>query len=131
MQLLDDFTNSKNWLSALDERASVNAEPAVYILLHQHPVGRLHGESRILYVGSTRQLGGSSESCRLRTYRYPNGTHANELRRRVQQLTDSGIEVTLKWVHMPSKTDAVALESRLLQQYLAAHGELPPFNSRS
>lgn len=131
MQLPDAFTNSKPWLSALDERALVKAEPAVYVLLHQQPFGRLHGESHILYVGSTRQLGGSSESCRLRIYRYPNGSHANELRRRVQHLMDSGIEVTLSWAHVPSKADAIALESHLLQQYLTAHGELPPFNSRS
>ncbi len=122
---------SKLWPAVLDERALVRSEPAVYALLHERPFGRLQGASRILYIGSTGQLGGASESCRLRIYRYPNGPHALELQRRVQLLLASGVEVTLHWKHVGTKADAATEEARLLREYLEEHHELPPFNGRN
>ncbi len=131
MLILADFTESKAWPAVLDERALVRDEPAVYALLHERDFGRLQGASRILYIGSTGQLGGTSESCRLRIYRYPNGSHARELERRVQLLLDAGIEVTLYWKYVQSKGQAAAEEARLLREYMAEHHELPPFNGRN
>lgn len=130
MDLPAEFNVSMAWLDALSGRSAIEALPATYGLLHQHPFGRLNGESRILYIGSTGKLGGSSESCRLRIYNYPNGPHAHSVRHRAQQLIDAGFAVTLHWVHQQCKTDAIALESKLLQEYLTIHAELPPFNSR-
>jgi hypothetical protein len=130
MNLPPEFLHSHRWPAVLDERSQVNAEPAVYALLHQRPFGRLQGECSILYIGSTGQLGGMSDSCRLRIYRYPNGPHATELRRRVQLLVDAGGEVTLRWRHYASKADASEAEGLLLREYESEHGELPPFNGR-
>ncbi len=126
-----NFNQSRAWPAVLDERAQVSSDPAVYALLHEREFGRLRGAGRILYIGSTGQLGGTSESCRLRIYRYPNGPHALELRRRVQLLLESGVEVTLHWKHLPSKADAKAEEARLLSEYMETHHELPPFNGRN
>ena len=125
-----DFDNSMLWDSALDQRDAIEPLPAVYALLHQAPFGRLRGESNILYIGSTGQLGGRSDRCRLRIYRYPNGAHANALRARTQQLVDFGVEVTLRWHYLQTRTEARAMESRILQEYLQEYCELPPFNSR-
>lgn len=130
MDLPENFTSSALWPAALDQRATIAAEPAVYVLQAASPFGRLSGSSRILYIGHTQQFGGTSQSCRLRIYRYPNGAHAHGVRTRSQRLIQSGIQVSLHWILMPSKTDAAAFEAKLLQEYLAQHGELPPFNSR-
>ena len=131
MNIPNDFVASDSWPSVLDRRKNVPPSAAVYALIHEKDFGRLNGKSHILYIGSTGQLGGDSESCRLRIYRYPNGKHANELRRRTAALTDAGVNITLKWKYLPSKKEALAEEARLLAQYEQEHGELPPFNSKS
>lgn len=130
MELQDELTESRGWPAVLDERADIAATPAVYALLHERPFGRLRGESTILYIGCTGELGGPSDCCRLRIYRYPNGTHAREIRNRTQLLLDDGVTVLLRWTQQTSREDASALEAQLLQHYEAEHGELPPFNSR-
>lgn len=130
MELQDEFSESRGWPDVLDEPADIAATPAVYALLHERPFGRLRGESPILYIGCTGELGGTSDRCRLRIYRYPNGTHAHEIRNRTRLLEDDGASVSLAWTHSPSREDAFALEALLLQQYEAQHGELPPFNRR-
>ena len=130
MNLINDFPHSLSWPAVLDERTRIGDEPAVYALVHQRAIGRLQGESRILYIGHTGKLGGSSDSCRLRIYRYPNGPHARELRRRSQILIDSGIEITFHWVYLESDTIAREKEADLLRQYDHTHWELPPFNGR-
>lgn len=128
MNLPHDFREFRPWPAVLDERTQIPAEPAVYALMHEQPFGRLLGESAILYVGSTGELGGKSDRCRLRIYKYPNGNHAQEIRRRIQALVESGINVMLYWWLHASKAEASKAEGRLLQQYEAEHGELPPFN---
>lgn len=130
MELQDELTKSRGWPAVLDERADIAATPAVYALLHERPFGRLRGESAILYIGCTGELGGTSDRCRLRIYRFPNGTHAWEIRNRTRRLEDDGVAVSLAWTQLLSQEDAFALEARMLQQYEAEHGELPPFNRR-
>ena len=130
MELQDEFTESRGWPAVLDERADIAATPAVNALLHERPFGRLRGESAILYIGCTGELGGPSDRCRLRIYRYPNGAHAQEIRNRTKLLEDDGVSISLAWTHLPSRDDASALEAQLLQHYEAEHGELPPFNRR-
>ena len=131
MQIPEDFIHSELWPFVLDARPAIDARPAVYALLHQDEFGRLHGQSRILYIGKTGQLGGDSQSCRLRIYKYPNGNHARELRRRSSLLIDSGIGVVFRWKYVTSSDEATVEEERLLFEYKAEHGELPPFNSKS
>ncbi len=126
-----DFIESKMWPAILTERALIRSKPAVYVLLQEREFGRLRGSSRILYIGSTGQFGGRSETCRLRIYRYPNGRHAKEIRRRVKLLIDSGAKVTLSWKYVMTKDAAKKQERRLLSQYREEHHELPPFNARN
>lgn len=128
MHIPKDFVKSYSWPDILDERKAVLSMAAVYALIHENDFGRLDGKSNILYIGSTKQLGGDSQSCRLRIYRYPNGGHAKELRRKTAVLTDVGVNVTLTWKYMSSEEAARAEEARLLTQYEKDHGELPPFN---
>lgn len=131
MQLPADFVNSDTWPEVLDRRGEIQPSPAVYALIHQNEFGRLNGQSRILYIGKTGQLGGDSQSCRLRIYRYPNGNHAQELRRRSALLTEADVEVTFIWKYLTSEHAAAAEEARLLAQYEKEHGELPPYNSKN
>jgi hypothetical protein len=131
MQLPQDFVDSYSWPDVLDRRSEILPSPAVYALRHSDEFGRLIGASRILYIGKTGELGGASDRCRLRIHRYPNGNHANELRRRVELLTDVGIEVTLWWKYVQTREAASAEEARLLSEYKLEHGELPPFNSKN
>jgi hypothetical protein len=123
-----DFSESLQWPEVLDLRLDLLPEPAVYALLHEAEFSRLRGSSRVLYIGATGELGGTTDRCRLRTYRYPNGEHARELKRRVDLLVASGVRVTLTWKYVATKQEAVSLESALLAQYLSSHWELPPFN---
>jgi hypothetical protein len=122
------FVESAMWPAVLDKRISLRSDPAVYALLHERDVNRMQGKSRILYFGSTGELGGESEECRLRIYRYPNGFHASEMRRRTQLILDSGAQVTFHWKHVPSRNEAIIEETRLLSCYMEEHHELPPFN---
>ena len=130
MQLPEFIANTKLWIEALEMRHGIQAAPAVYAILHSEKFGRLIGESSILYIGHTGQLGGTSQTCRLRIYRYPGGTHAREIRTRTNALLDTSAELTFAWGHVGSRAEARELESKLLAQYAMAHGELPPFNSR-
>jgi len=126
-----DFVESQSWPAILAGRLDVPATPAVYMLAQAQEFGRLRGLSRILYVGSTRQLGGNSQSCRLRIYRYPNDRHALEIRRRTAQVVATGVELSLYWKSLETKTAAKAAESVLLNLYLEEHHELPPFNAHA
>ena len=124
-----DFIESRAWPAVLDERKLLRSDPAVYALLHERDVDRMQGRSRILYFGSTGQFGGDSDSCRLRIYRYPNGFHAREIRRKVEMILDAGEPVTFHWKHMESEDAAAIEEKRLLRSYMEEHHELPPFNA--
>jgi hypothetical protein len=125
-----DFTESRLWPAVLDERKQLRSDPAVYALLHEHDVNRLKGKSRILYFGSTGELGGPSDTCRLRIYRYPNGVHAGEIKRRIALILGSGAQVTFHWKHLMSSDEALIEETHLLRLYAEEHHELPPFNGR-
>jgi hypothetical protein len=118
------------WPGVLNARLAMEPLPAVYAILHEQQVNRLRGSSRMLYVGSTGELGGASDRCRLRIYRYPNGGHARQLRRRLELLTNAGTALTFVWRHVDSKRIAMQQEAEILADYMAAHWELPPFNAR-
>jgi hypothetical protein len=119
-----------DWPAVLDGRGNMLPEPAIYALLLNREIGRLCGTSRLLYVGSTGELGGTSDTCRLRIYRYPNAEHAMRLRSKVQRVLDTDSRVTFVWRYTNSKNTARDQESSVLASYLDAHWELPPFNHR-
>lgn len=118
------------WPDILDQRARLEGLPAVYMLTLGRRFGRLRGSSNILYIGQTGELGGDTQKCRLRIYRYPNGDHARKLRRAVEELLASNERVAFGWRLLATKEDAEAEESRLLQVYRQEHLELPPFNNK-
>jgi hypothetical protein len=126
-----DFVDSHPWPAVLTGRLNVPATPAVYIVAQAQEFGRLRGSSRILYVGSTGQLGGHSQNCRLRIYCYPNGRHALEMKRRTELAVAGGVELSLHWKRLDTKTAAKMAESILLNLYLEEHHELPPFNAHA
>lgn len=119
-----------DWQYALDSRNQLLPDPAVYVIHTDRAFGRLKGMSRILYIGSTGELGGNSEKCRLRIYKYPNGKHAREMRRRCQDLVDLGFTIKFRWRYIHSKADAETTEKELLKKCLRTYGELPPFNGK-
>jgi hypothetical protein len=126
-----DFVESQSWPTVLTNRTGVPATPAVYILSQAQEFGRLRGRSRLLYIGSTGQLGGNSQSCRLRIYCYPNGRHALEMKRRTELAIATGAVLSLSWKRLESSPAAKAEESILLNRYLQEHHELPPFNAHA
>jgi len=131
MRVPAQFKNFMDWRGVLNRRTEIGARPAIYMLVLSRGFGRLRGKSSILYIGCTGMLGGASDRCRLRTYKYPNGRHASEINRRARQLLRSGRLIRFHWAFAKSKDEALKTEAALLSQYHKLHLELPPFNGRS
>jgi len=85
--------------------------------------GRLHGESDILYIGSTEAKRGLRQ--RLRQYLYPGPTQWTN--KRVNELAKK-YEMEVAWYPCDEASD---LEHQLLRRYLEQHDELPPLNHAS
>jgi len=124
------FNYSEEWNRALNNRENIGAKPSVYLLSSSKMFGRLYGKSKVLYIGSTGRLGGKSQNARLRIYRYPNGKHARELRRRCKELESKKQTITLHWTYKKTKLLAAKEETKLLKLCFKEYGEHPPFNSK-
>lgn len=133
MILPDDFKGGRGWPEILDERREIPDRPAVYALVHERQFGRVLGESDILYIGATKELGGTSDTCRLRIYKYPGPlpNHGRKLRQRAEELAATGVKILFRWAQCESSDEAFSRERDLLRRYMAAHGELPPYNGNS
>jgi len=83
-------------------------------------VGRLRGESDILYIGSTTSQGGLRQ--RLMQYFHPGPTQWTN-----QRISSFLEKYTMDVAWCPS-SEPINLEHDLLRKYLADHDELPPFN---
>lgn len=113
----------ENWYPF--EKQSIEKAPrkkGIYVirLATFKPIGRLRGESDILYIGSTTSEGGLRQ--RLMQYFHPGPT----------QWTNQRLYGFLKKYHMEITwcpcEEPTNLEHDLLRQYLSEHDELPPFN---
>jgi hypothetical protein len=101
--------------------------PATYLLVCDRAITRLYGASDILYIGKTKNLGGSDRS-RLWSYKYPNN-HELSIRKCVEKLTADGTSVSFLRCQVPPEGLTVKqYESQLLARYEADHWELPPLN---
>ena len=130
MLLPTDFTDSRlgrQYLMSASNCAAIR--PSMRYCTNARSIG-CAAEAAFCILGRPGELGGASDCCRLRIYRYPNGPHAAEINRRTRLIVDSGVQVTFHWKHMPSGDDALIEETRLLQMYGKEHHELPPFNGR-
>jgi hypothetical protein len=130
-EILKFLENVKPWQEALNNRKEINDRPAIYALISNITLPRLIGETRILYIGQTKCLGGSSDRARLYGYRYPSGNHGRLIRSRTERLMQIGHEITLHWLHVESEESARHHEATFLAQHMEEHLEFPPFNGKA
>ena len=98
--------------------------PGVYVLrLANMAVPRLKGESDIVYVGSTSRGRGTIRQ-RLRRH----GCATQPGRSMLNRVRSEVGEIDLAWKSLATHTQALFMESQLLEKYLADHLELPPLN---
>ena len=115
--------NPANWtLLNNDALKILPRRIGVYIFRNKNGVfGRLHGESDILYIGSTT----NTIRQRINQYLHPGPTQSTNIR--INKMLEK-YRVEVNWI----LTDAPRrLESTLLQRYITIHDELPPFNYQS
>lgn len=124
-----NFPHQVPWSSALDDRKSVSASPAVYSITTHDPVPRLFCESRVLYIGKAKRLGGGKDRSRLYGYRYqPMNSRDGRIRAACERLAAQGHELTLRWIELEDVREAKALEARFLERIYDATMELPALN---
>ena len=96
----------------------------VYVIRANKPVKRARGESDIVYFGSACNQNGLRG--RINQYFSPGPTQPTN--KRIIALVGESDDYEIGWFQVPAKSDAVALEQRLLERYIADHGERPPQN---
>ena len=98
------------------------AEPGVYVVRHSNgSFGRLRGSSDILYIGKSEARGGMRQ--RIRGYFNPGPSQWTN--QRIHSFLQRQVAMELRV--MPTRNPR-QLESQLIEQYVADHDELPPFN---
>ena len=131
-QAIQAFEYAQLWSDALQNRTGIHDSPAIYAIVTSAPFQRLNSQSRILYIGKTGCLGGSTDRCRLYTYRYaPKGQHGSRVRDSVAEVQAIGHSIYLRWKKLATEAEAVNWEQKILAAYLVEHLELPPFNRRT
>jgi hypothetical protein len=131
-ETVQEFEDSIGWDEALQDLKTVHDGPAVYAITTSAPIQRLNAQSRILYIGKTGCLGGSSDRCRLYAYRYaPNGQHGSRVKASIAKVQEIGHTVSLRFKRLKTESEAKTWEERLLEEYANEHLELPPFNRRT
>ena len=126
-----EFPNQISWPEALENRAIVPADPAVYAITTRTPFARLITMSRVLYIGKTGQLGGDNDTARLYAYRYqPTHSHGGRIRMLAQRVIDEGHDLILRWQVVGTVQEAADAEFALLEAFIEVGIELPPFNRK-
>ncbi len=122
-QLKKTIGGLSEW-SAFDKTVlgRVPAQKGVYVirLANARKIGRLKGESDILYIGSNQSEGGLKQ--RFSHYFHPGPTQWTN--RRVHDLMEK-YSMEIAWFVCKNP---VNLENSLLKQYVKDHDELPPIN---
>jgi hypothetical protein len=118
------------WPECLDQRRHAPDAPVVYVIWTDNPFPRLVGQSNIIYVGSTLRLGGSTDGCRLYSYRFSPQPHSKDMRERTDLLVKAGRVLSLRWAVVPNEESARLKERAYLKEHLREHLEFPPFNRR-
>lgn len=107
-----------------DLLAEAPQSSGVYVVRRSESFGRFHGESDIVYIGSTRL----AMRTRLRQYFRPGSTQATN--QRINSLMQSEPNLMISWASAPSSGDVRSIEDDLLATYKSDHGEFPPLNRR-
>lgn len=129
--IISTLPNTSPWVDALRDRRHFPSAPAVYALMLGERFPRLLGDSQVLYIGQTGQLGGDSDRSRLYGYRYPSGGHSRLIRSKAAQLLAIGHMITFHWAVVEDQDTSRRIEAALLQMHLDEHLEFPPFNGKS
>lgn len=131
LEVVNNFKNRVNYDESLKNRKAVPDTKATYVLWCNTPLGRLIGQSHVLYIGSTNMLGGKSDSCRLYGYKYPSTPQERTMQKSIEILTKLGRQIELRWCEKPPRNlDVKQYESELLKKALENHLELPPLNRK-
>src|SRR6266566_8692890 len=113
-----------NRLSKSDVLKKLPTKFGVYVFRKTTAVGRIRGTSDILYIGSACNQNGLQG--RLRQYFSPGPSQFTN--KRIMEIVGESEEYEIGWCELALKSEAVALEQRLLERYFEDHGERPPQN---
>lgn len=105
--------------------ASLPTLPGVYVVLLPRSEQRRQGTSDIGYIGRAANQNGLRG--RMRQYYHPGPTQRTNIAMK-QRLCDPACALRLAFVATDDAAAAKRLESDLLIQFEAEHGELPPYN---
>lgn len=135
LDIADLGKNKKGWRSLLDEwgfgDSNLDSFGGTYLLVLSYAVPRLNGESDILYIGYTENLGGNDRS-RLWNYAYGTTDQEKYIWDIVGRLKGRGDSICLYLcVKPPGDLNYKEYEGRLLKDFREEHWELPPLNSQS
>lgn len=120
---ISDLTMWRPWpTSALAEAPKT---PGLYVfrLCGDKCVGRVRGESDIVYIGTTKKGKGTVRS-RLRGHQLAGADD----RHRLKRISEEVGRLEVGWKTFAKHFDAQWLESTLLSRYAVDHIELPPAN---
>src|ERR1035437_536865 len=115
-----NWTNESSFLSQLP------SQPGAYAIRRDKPYQRRIGSSHILYFGSAT----NTKGLKYRLYQYFHPGHLQRTNIRILNLGGDSRDFEVSVALTDSIPDAKFLESTLLAEYEAEHGELPPENKR-
>jgi hypothetical protein len=133
IEIATNFSVGHDFITICESRNTAPVGVAVYVLWTSVAFNRLHGQSQVLYIGSTTTLGGSGDRTRLYAYRYPGDDQRRRVSNGVKKWLDlnAGQTVFIRWCQtFPNGMTHNAYESFLLEMTVQDHLELPPFNHR-
>jgi excinuclease UvrABC nuclease subunit len=101
--------------------------PGVYAILLSAKKACHRGAPDIGYIGRAINQGGLRG--RVRQYFHPGPTQSTNIIMR-ERLSDSTVSLRLGFIVTNTKAEAKQLESALLVEFEAQHGQLPPYNRK-
>lgn len=125
-----EFELACNWAWALNHRNDLESWAATYAICTTELFGRVLGESRYVYIGSTGMLGGNNDGCRLYAHRHSNQSLYIRQRDLLNRLRRRYGPIVLRWDYYEAKIDAETVETWMLERTVDTFGELPPLNRR-
>jgi hypothetical protein len=111
--------------SERDLLAGLPAAKGVYVIIITDPQPRQRGISDIGYIGRAGNNGGLRG--RVRQYFHPGPTQSTNIAMG-RRISDPTLALRLGFLVTGTTTAAKRLESDLLLEFEAQHGELPPYN---
>lgn len=100
-------------------------KPGVYAIVLSAYKACRYGSSDIGYIGRATNRGGLRG--RVRQYFHPGPTQSTNIIMRVR-LSDSNLSLRFGFIVTNNTAEAKRLESDLLLEFEAQHGQLPPYN---